>query len=83
MNLPTLLEPSALQRSVDEALARLKADVPEDMRGAARVRVNTHGATVSVYTRIDIKGVTGEAAGYVDRTWTGDITAGGQIVLRW
>lgn len=82
--MPTLLAPGALQRSAEEAIARMVAEHPGANGNEARVRFNTSGATVSIYTRLPLgKRVEGQVGGYVTRTWKGDITGEGEVILRW
>ncbi len=78
-----MLALDAIQRSVDQALGRLKAEVPSADIGGARVRFNQTGATVTIYTRFRLRHMDGEVGAAIERTWRGDITPEGYIALRW
>ena len=81
--LPTMLAPDGIKRSVDEALARLKEEVPGADIGGVKMLVTPRGATVNIYTKFRVRHVDGVLGAEIDRTWTGDITAEGYVALRW
>lgn len=76
---PILLAPDAPSRSIREAVERTLAEVPRGDKGGVQVSFTHYGATAKVFVRV--KNL--ESGAFVDRTWTGDVTAGGYISLRW
>lgn len=75
---PILLRPDAIGQSVKAAVDKALEDLPTGDKGGAQVSFTHYGATARVFVRVkDI-----ESGAFVDRTWNGDVTAGGYISWR-
>jgi hypothetical protein len=75
---PVLLSPDGLSTSIKAAVDKALADLPTGDKGGAQVSFTHVGATAKVFVRVkDI-----ETGAFVDRTWNGDVTAGGYISWR-
>lgn len=75
---PILLAPDAPAQTIREAVERTLAEVPRGDKGGVQVSFTHYGATAKVFVRV--KNL--DTGAFVDRTWKGDVTAGGYISLR-